>query len=265
MFDALERFRDRLQRGEVLIGTSIALADPLVTEALSGSVDFVWLDQEHTAISPETLRGHLMAARGAGTMAVVRVAGLGAAGLKPVLDAGAPGVVVPQVRTVEEVRQVVVDCRYPPVGERGFGPLIPTDFGRADWADYVARANRLIFVAVMIETAAAVEAIDGITAIPGLDSVVLGPWDLSGSLGVLGQIDHPRVVAAMERVIASARRAGVVVGSGMGADPAFARLQARRGVQWLQVGGDCSYLIRSAEQLTAAIRAGQPGPGEDVV
>lgn len=256
MFDTIERFRRRLSEGEVLVGTGIALADPLVTEALGGSVDFVWIDGEHTALSPEAVRGHLLAARAAGVMAVVRVPGTGAAFLKPALDGGAPGIVVPQIRTLDEVRQTVADCRYPPAGQRGVGPLIPTNYGRAEWSAYVERANRLIFVTVMIETADAVEAIDQIVTVPGLDSVFLGPWDLSGSLGVLGQVEHPRVVAAMERVIASARRAGVFVGSGMGVDPAFACAQARRGVQWLQVGGDCGYLVRAADQMTAAVRDG---------
>ena len=75
-----------------------------------------------------------------------------------------------------------------------------------------------------------------------------------GALGLLGEVEQPRVVAAMEKAIAAARSAGLYVGSGMGPDPDFACAQARRGVQWLQVGGDCSYLVRSADQLTAAIR-----------
>lgn len=255
MFAAIERFRQRLREGQVLIGAGVGLADAQASEALADSVDFLWIDLEHSAMGPEALRGHLLAARSRGTPAVVRVAGGGAAVLKPVLDAGAGGVIVPQVRSAGEVEQVVADCRYPPEGRRGFGPLIPTNYGRADTREYVERANRLLLVAVMIETEEAVAAIEAIAAVRGLDAVVLGPWDLSGSLGLLGQVDHPRVVAAMERVIAAARRAGLFVGSGMGADPAFACAQARRGVQWLQVGGDCAYLVRSADQLTRAIHA----------
>lgn len=253
MFDPIIAFKKRLRRGEVLIGASISLSDPQASEALADSVDFLWIDLEHSAISPEALRGHLLAARGKGKPAMVRVPGSGAAFLKPVLDAGAHGIVVPQVRSPDEVMQVVSDCRYPPQGRRGFGPLIPSNYGRTGGPEYVAEANRHLLVAVMIETVEAVETIDEIVAIPGLDSIVLGPWDLSGSLGLLGQVDHPQVVAAMEKVIARARQVGVFVGSGMGPDPAFACRQARRGVQWLQVGGDCAYLVRSADQLAATI------------
>jgi len=259
MWSTISRFRQRLQTGELLIGAGVALADAQVSEALAGCVDFLWLDMEHSPMSPEALRSHLMAARGRGVPALVRVAGSATEWIKPVLDAGAPGVVVPQVKTCAEVQQVVADCRYAPQGQRGVGPLIPTDYGRADWDEYVRQANGLLFVAVMIETAAAVAAIDAIVAIPGLDAVVLGPWDLSGSLGLLGQVEHPRVVAAMEQVIASAHRAGVFVGSGMGADAEFACAQARRGAQFLQVGGDCAYMIRAADQLTGAIRARRRG------
>ena len=94
--------------------------------------------------------------------------------IKPVLDAGASGIVVPQVRSVEEVQQVVADCRYPPLGQRGFGPLIPTNYGR-DGGDveYAERANAGIYVSVMIETAEALDALDQIVAVPGLDGVVI--------------------------------------------------------------------------------------------
>lgn len=253
-FDPIARFRQRLAAGETLIGVSIALTDPQVSEAMADSLDFLWYDQEHTAMSPEALRAHLLAARSRGVPAIVRVPGSGAWFLKPVLDAGAHGIVVPQVRSAAEVRQVVADCRYPPQGQRGFGPQVPTLYGRQGASDYPERANRQVFVAVMIETAEALAQIAEITAVPGLDSVVIGPWDMSGSLGVLGQVESPRVVSAMEAIVAAARRAGVWVGAGMGVDPDFARRMAGRGVQWLQVGGDCSYLVRGVDEIAAALR-----------
>jgi 2-keto-3-deoxy-L-rhamnonate aldolase RhmA len=254
MFEPVARFRERLKQGEVLIGTGIVLADPQASEALSGSVDFLWFDLEHAAMGPEALRGHLLVARSRGIPGFVRVPGGGAAFLKPVLDAGAHGVIVPQVRSVAEVEQTVADCRYPPAGQRGFGPLIPTDYGRSGGPEYVERANRQLFVAVMIETAEALEEIGEIVAVSGLDSVVIGPWDLSGALGVLGEVEHPRVVAAMEEIVARAREKGVHVGAGMGVDPEHACTLARRGVQWLQVGGDCGHLVRGAEAVAAAVR-----------
>ncbi len=108
----------------------------------------------------------------------------------------------------------------------------------------------------MIETVEAVQAIDEILSIPGLDSVVLGPWDLSGAFGRLGELEHPTVVAAMDGVIAKARAAGVSVGAGMEVDVEYACIQARRGVQWLQVGVDFGYLVHSVDQVTSRIRDG---------
>ena len=254
MFDPVAHFRSRLARGEVLAGPGIYLTDPQSSEALADSFDFLWLDMEHSPMSMEALRGHLLVARSKQKPAFVRVGGSDTAFIKPVLDAGASGIVVPQIRSVDEVKGVVADCRYPPVGRRGFGPLVPTNYGRSGGPAYVEAANTQLFVSVMVETAEAVAAIDQIVAIPDLDSVVLGPWDLSGSLGLLGEVGHPKVVAALERVIASAKAAGLSVGSGMPADPEFALLQVRRGVQWLQLGGDCGYLVAYADQLASQLR-----------
>jgi len=254
MFEPVALFRQRLAQGQILAGAGIYLTDPKSSEALADAFDFLWYDLEHSPMSMEALGAHLMAARGKNKPAIVRVGASDTAFIKPVLDAGAHGIVVPQVRGAEEVHRVVDDCRYPPVGRRGFGPLIPTNYGRSGGPEYVARANAQLFVSVMIETAEAVEEIDRITAIPGLDSVVLGPWDLSGSLGMLGEVGHPKVVAALEKVIASAKAAGLSVGSGMPADAEFAALQVRRGVQWLQLGGDCGYLVAWADQMVGKLR-----------
>lgn len=255
IFEGMDIFRRRLRAGEVLLGTGVALTDPQASDALADSVDFLWIDQEHAPMGFESLRGHLLAARARRRAMVVRVTGSETAFIKPVLDAGAPGIVVPQVASVAEVEAVVADCRYPTTGRRGFGPLVASDYGRLGGGDYPGLANRSVFVSVMIERMEAVEAIDAIVAVPGLDSIVLGPYDLSGSLGRLGNVEHPDVVAAMERAIAAARKRGLPVGSGMPVDPDYALLQARRGVQWLQIGGDITHLMRAVDDTMAAVRS----------
>ncbi|OHB76731.1 MAG: hypothetical protein A2W31_03790 [Planctomycetes bacterium RBG_16_64_10] len=256
MFEAIGKFRAELRAGRVLIGAAVTLAEPLVSDALAGSVEFLWIDVEHSAMSPEVLSGHLLAARARGVPALVRVAGSATPFIKPVLDAGACGIIVPQVRSADEVRQVVGDCRYPPLGHRGYGPRVPSNYGRDGGSQYVERANRELFVAVQIENADALADLDRMVAVPGLDSLVIGPYDLSAALGVMGDVEHPTVVSAVDTVIRKARAAGLFVGAGMGADPQYARRMVQRGVQWLQVGGDYSYMIQRADQLRAAIRNG---------
>jgi len=251
---AIARFRQHLKAGQVLLGAAVTFADPAVTAAMAEEFDFLWVDQEHAALSPEALSAHLWAARAKDVPVLVRVAASGAPFIKPVLDAGADGIVVPQVRSAEEVRGVVADCRYPPSGRRGFGPRVPSNFGRDSGPAFVERANREVFVVAMIETAEAIAALDEILAIPGLDSLMLGPWDLSGALGVLGEVEHPHVVHAVETVIAKARAAGLSVGSGMGASVDYACTMARRGVQWIQMGGDYEYMIQFAAQMTASVK-----------
>lgn len=252
---AIAQFRERLAADAVCIGASITFTDPRVTDALADSVDFLWIDLEHSLMSPEALSGHLLAARGRNTPALVRVTGSATPFIKPVLDLGADGIIVPQVRTADEVRQIVRDCRYPPQGQRGYGPRVPSNYGRDGGADYLARANRDLFVAVQIETAEALAALDDILAIPGLDSLVLGPQDLSGALGRLGDVEHPTVVAALETVIAKTRAIGRSVGAGMGTDVGYATNMARRGVQWLQVGGDYGYMIEGIDGIAGGIRS----------
>src|SRR5258707_7093646 len=104
MFESIIRFRQKLQAGQLCLGPAITMADPLITEALADSVDFVWLDLEHAPMGAEAVKGHLLAARSKAIPAIVRVPGSGTPFIKPILDAGAEGVVVPQIRSVAEVR-----------------------------------------------------------------------------------------------------------------------------------------------------------------
>lgn len=254
MFTAIRKFRDQLKAGRLCLGTGITLSDPAVIEALADSVDFFWIDLEHSPTSLESLFAHLVAARAGGVAALVRVPGSETAWIKRVLDTGATGLIVPQVRSSEEVRQVVAACRYPPQGTRGYGPRRADNYGRAGGPDYLRRANEDLFVAVQIENVEAVNAIDAIVAVPGLDAIALGPYDLSASLGLFGQITHPRVREAMATVVKKARQAGRFVGTGLGPNDDHALMFAEMGVQWLQCGGDYGYMIVFVEQLFARIR-----------
>ena len=257
----IESFRAALAADRPRVGCSIGYTDPLVSDTVASAMDFLWIDLEHCAMRPEALAGHLLSARAAGVPAIVRVPGAGTPFIKPVLDAGADGVVVPQVRTVDEVKAVVADCRYPPMGTRGFGPRVPSRYGRLAPAAVVESANRSLFVSVQIETREAFEVVDEIVRVPGLDSVVVGPWDLSGAIGTLGDVESPFIMDAIGRIVKAARGAGLSVGAGMGVLPAFAGKLRALGVQWFQVGGDSGFLSWAADTVAAQARAALEGTG----
>ena len=254
MFEAIAKFRQSLSDGQVLIGAGVYVVDPQSSDALSDSVDFLWYDQEHSTMSLEALRGHIIVARNRGKPAIVRISELGRPFIKPVLDSGADGIVVPQVKTADEVKALVEDCRYPPLGKRGLGPTIPTNYWRYDDEEFFLQSNMNIFASIMIETVEAVENIDEILAVPGLDSIVIGPSDLAASLGVMGDINHPKVEDAMNEVIPKAKAAGVFVGAGMGPDADWACVLVARGVQWLQLSGDLGYMLYGVDSLTSKIK-----------
>jgi 2-keto-3-deoxy-L-rhamnonate aldolase RhmA len=256
MFETIERFRAKMNRGELCLGAGITLSDSAIVEALAPLVDFFWIDLEHTHLSYETVLQHLIAARAGDVPALVRVRGSDVPHIKPVLDIGASGIIVPQVRSVDEVRGVVNACRYAPLGDRGFGPRRAADYGRLAGPPWLQRSNRELFVAVQIENAAALAVVEEIAALEGLDSLALGPYDLSISLGHAGDVQHPDVAAAIERIIRAARDHGKFIGSGMGAYVGEAAIASGRGVQWIQCGDDYGYMIEHVERLFQQIRHG---------
>ncbi len=253
MFEGINSFRNQLHAGVLQIGASITLNDPAVTDALGTSVDFFWIDMEHSPATMATLAGHVVAARAHRKASLVRIPTASAAHIKRVLDAGAEGIIVPQVQGADEVRTIVDAAYYPPEGHRGFGPRVPSDYGRNANLELAVQSNASVFTAVQIETRSALEEIDDIAAISALDSIALGPWDLAASLGHIDDVTHPDVEAAIQHVIETATAAGKWVGSGMGDDPILASRYAARGMHWIQVGNDVDYLIRRMDQLQHGI------------
>jgi 2-dehydro-3-deoxyglucarate aldolase/4-hydroxy-2-oxoheptanedioate aldolase len=242
-------FREKLAAGQTLLGTCITFVDPTVTEALSQVLDFVWIDTEHNPLTLERVQGHLLATKGSQTVPLVRVAANDPVLVKPVLDIGAAGVIVPLVKTADDVKLAVAACKYPPEGVRGFGPRRPSAFGTRGGPEFCAEANRAIIPIVQIEQREALENLDAILRVPGLGSIVVGPNDFAASLGYTGQPRHPEVIRAIDTVIAKARSAGVPMGLAVGDDPKTLAEWIDKGVNWLSIAADFALLLRRATDL----------------
>lgn len=256
MFEAITQFRRKLDAGQVCLGAGITLADSSIVEALAPSVDFFWIDLEHSHLSYETVQSHLIAARAGGVAALVRVRGSDVPHIKPILDIGAGGIIVPQVQSAAEVRHVVEACRYPPMGKRGYGPRRAAEYGRHGGPQWMKEVNEQVFVGVQIENLSALAVVEEIASIEALDSIVLGPYDLSVAMGHAGDTNHSDVQSAMQRIIAAARNTGKIVGTGMGASATEALHAVTLGVQWIQCGDDCAYMVSRADELMQRIRSG---------
>ena len=251
-------FREKLAAGRTLLGTCITFIDPTVTEALSQLLDFVWIDTEHNPISVERVQGHVMATKGTETTPLVRVAANDPVLIKPVLDVGAAGVIVPLVKTADDVRLAVAACRYPPEGIRGFGPRRPSGFGARGGPEFCQAANQAVITIVQIEQREAVENIEQILAVPGLTSIVVGPNDLAASLGFTGQPRHPEVIRTIDSIIAKAHAAKVPMGIAVGAEPEVLIEWADKGVAWLAMAADYGLLVRTASQSAQRVREHRP-------
>ncbi|MAE65551.1 MAG: hypothetical protein CMJ18_14875 [Phycisphaeraceae bacterium] len=254
MIGHIESFRRKLDAGELCLGSAVTFSDPCVTEAMAAQADFFWIDLEHTPLTTESMVNHLVAARAGGVPCIVRIPDGSVAWIKKVLDSGADGIILPRSESADEVRRFVSACRYPPLGTRGFGPRRPTEYGRLDGMEYAQWANRNVFVVAQMETAGALAEIDEIVKIEGLDSLVLGPFDLSGSIDRLGAVDGPVVQQAMRTFIDKARTAGRYIGLGSGPNPEFVRKMVDLGIQWVHYGCDFDYLRIAQEHLITELR-----------
>jgi 2-keto-3-deoxy-L-rhamnonate aldolase RhmA len=248
-------FREKLQSPGACLGTCVTFADPTVTEALATVLDFVWIDTEHNPMSLETVQGHVMATKGTQVAPLVRVPWNDPVLIKPVLDLGAAGVIVPLIRTADDARRAVAACRYPPEGVRGFGPRRPAKYGHSRGTEYVAEANREVIVCVQIEHVDAVRNIDEIVSVPGLTTAVIGPNDLSGSLGHMAQPDHASVREAIEHVIGACRRVNLPLGIATGGEPAALAQWIDKGIRWISIGADFLVLVRAMGSIVDAVRA----------
>ena len=252
----LQKIRRKVAAGELVVGSHVSLLDPGISELLADvGYDFLWIDTEHSAIDRGSLQAHLIAARAGGAAAFVRIPWNDPVLLKPVLEMGPDGVVIPMVRTAEEARAAVAACLYPPAGIRGFGPRRAVRWGMVPAEQYIRDAASSFWRIMQIEHVDAVNNLEAIVAVEGVDAIVVGPNDLSGSVGLLGQTGHPDVLKLCDRIVEVAKRRGMPLGVSIGDDPAVVRSWIERGVDWIATGGDTGHLLAGARRALEQARA----------
>jgi len=251
----IEKIKDKWLRGELCVGSAVALTDAAVSELFGeAGYDFVWIDCEHSAMSHADALNHVRAARGAGAAAFIRVPSNDPVVMKPYLELHPAGIIVPRITSVKDAELAVASFQYPPQGNRGFGPARGVKFGAISPPNYLADINQQIMLILQIEHIDAVKQIDDILDVPGVDSIVTGPGDLSGSMGLSGQSGHPDVVAAVETVYKAAVRKGIPAGHSTGYDPQGIKRCLALGLSWIAVDGDWITLFRHSARIAEEIR-----------
>jgi 4-hydroxy-2-oxoheptanedioate aldolase len=240
------RLPELLRGSRPLLGAFVGIPAPALVEMCGhAGFDFVIIDNEHGPAGIESTENMLRAARGAGIIPVVRTL---EADILRILDIGASAIQVPQVNTAEQARRIVAAAKYPPVGNRGAAfSTRAAGYGFFGGDQHIKASNEGTSVIIMAETRAAIENIDEIVAVPGVDAVFFGPNDLSFSLGYPGQMQHPEVVGAIEHGVTRALAAGVAPGVLAPSVTEFHRLR-KLGVRYIPmvISGLIGNALRSA-------------------
>jgi 2-dehydro-3-deoxyglucarate aldolase/4-hydroxy-2-oxoheptanedioate aldolase len=245
----------RMRQGSCrVVGGHVFFTDPSISAAMATfGYDFIWIDGEHGPFDKQNMLMHVIAANEGGSAAFVRVPSNDPAVIKPVLEMGIDGIIIPMVLTQEEARAAVASCLYPPEGIRGFGPRRAIRYGRTDIQSYLADSRDSFLRIVQIEHRTAVANIEAILAVEGLDAIIIGPNDLSASLGLLGQSTHPKVLESGRVIIKAAKEAGKPVGVSIGPDESVIEKWMGMGVDFISVGDDISFLQQGASKTLCVV------------
>ena len=255
--------RARLRKGESCVGTWLTLADPVAAQMMAHSgLDWLTVELEHSHLTFEHAAQCCAIVAASGCVPLVRVPINSTENIKRVLDTGAWGVVVPMVNSRAEAQAVVNAARYRPLGQRSIGGQLPPLNFATDPATYFARANEEILVVVMAEHVDAIDRIDEILSVPGIDVVFVGPNDLHASYGAAPafESDLPAFNTALARVLASAKAHGVVPGIHV-ANAAQARRRMAEGWRFVAISSEAGLMMAHTREITASLglEAGRAG------
>jgi 4-hydroxy-2-oxoheptanedioate aldolase len=255
-----DELRRRVLAGEPTIGAFVNLGSTVAAELVArAGFDWVVIDLEHGAGTEADLHPQLLAVQATPTAAIVRVPLASRLPVGRVLDAGADGLMIPRLETLSEVTETLSWMRYPPAGIRGVaGSTRGAGYTTIPHARLAATVNPAVLGVFQVESPAAVEAADAIAALDGVDVLFIGPADLSHSMGIPGQFDAPRFVAALDAVVAAAEAHGKATGILL-PDPAWVEAHVRRGFRFIAVGSDSGYVVDGAARVVREARQAAAG------
>jgi 2-dehydro-3-deoxyglucarate aldolase len=241
--------RERLHSEQPTFGSWIQFGNAAMAELMAqAGFDWVCIDLEHSAIGIETAFNLIQVIDLAGCVPLVRLSSNDPVQAKRVMDAGAHGIIVPAVGSVGEAEQAVSSAYYPPRGRRGVGLSRAQGYG-SRFDAYLKKVETQTVVIVMIEERRGVDQIEEIVRVPGVDGVLIGPYDLSSSYGVAGQLDHPVMNEAIKRILDATRKASVAAGIHVvHPTPDQARQRVREGFRFIAYGGDMLFLAPALQQ-----------------
>ena len=244
----LDDFLNKVKGGGMPLGAVVTFADAAVTEVLAtAGFDFVWIDGEHGVIDRKTAQDHLIAAAAQGIPALYRVPTCDHTEIKRIIDLAPDGVIVPMVMNAEDAAKAVSACRYPiHGGTRGCGYRRAFDYGARAVGDYLEEAKVKPLVIVQLEHIDAVRDLDRILAVPGLGSILIGPYDLSMSMGKPGAWHDPEVCAVFDEACRKVKAAGLPLGVYTECD---FDLWKRRGVDYMAIKNDTNAMLEGARAL----------------
>lgn len=245
---------DRIRSGETLIGTWFTIPHPMVAETLAqGGFDFLLLDGEHAPVPPDAISALLPATELYGSSVIYRVRTNSVDLIRGALDAGVSGVMVPMVESVDDARNALNAAKYPPQGKRGIGPWRASNYYE-NYQNYVATANDKTCIIMQVESAAAVEMIEDIASLEGIDVLFVGPADLAASMGLTVGERHPDLTAAIERVAAVALKHGKALGIDATTFEFFTLFQ-KMGFTFFTYSLDTSFILEGARAASAQLHA----------
>ena len=242
-------FKEKVDAGAFCRGVHCSTGDLAFYEisALMG-VDYVWIDTEHAAMTMTSVVNGISLLQARGVSAIVRIAKCDETLAKPYLDNGADGIVFPMVNAPELAEIAVKACRYPPLGNRGFGPQRASAYGELNAAAQIEFANRHVMPIIQIEHRVAVAHLDEILRVEGVNYAVLGPMDLSLSVNKPGQLDDPEVADMIETVFEKCAAHQVKLGVSMGLDKRFFEYTKARGAVFISAGNPYSLYKYALDQ-----------------
>jgi 2-keto-3-deoxy-L-rhamnonate aldolase RhmA len=244
--------RQKFQSREPAYGFWVSLESPSLTEiAATMGIDWVCIDLEHGHLDYKELVDHLRAVRGTETAVLVRVPELQVTMIKRALDLGAHGVIVPNIQSAEEAQHAVQYAKYPPQGVRGIGGERAVRWGLLS-ADYLATANAETLVIPLIESREAVESIDSILEVDGVEAIYLGLSDMSASYGYPGQWEAPGIPEIVQTLLTKTAQKGVAAGI-LARTPEETLQRTDEGFSFVCLGSDTSLLIRALREYRAAL------------